>query len=115
MRHEFTEDPSVIEWSNAIKKRNQAPTLRVVDEPLTDLLLDIGDMMVERNKKYGSGNIAEFGVQGILVRLGDKFARLRAGQGNFDDETVGDTLDDIIGYALIWKLWIAGQWPGSEK
>ena len=80
---------------------------------LIDTLAEVRIMMEERHRKYGPGNIAKHGPVGILVRMDDKFARLEAGQGNFDDETVENTLDDIIGYALIWKLWLSGDWPGS--
>lgn len=82
---------------------------------LSDALSDIELMMDQRHKKYGTGNIAKHGPVGILVRLDDKFQRLENGSANFDDETIEQTLDDIIGYSLIWKLWLRGQWPGSEK
>ena len=85
-----------------------------IERHLSDLMDEIHSMMMGRHEKYGPGNIAEFGEVGILVRMADKFARLKAGQGNFDDETVENTLDDIIGYGLIWKLWLRGQWPGSS-
>jgi hypothetical protein len=75
---------------------------------------EIEQMMLGRHEKYGPGNIAKHGVTGIQVRMDDKFARLEAGLGNFDDETIENTLDDIIGYALIWKLWLRKEWPGSE-
>ncbi|MGZ3489786.1 MAG: hypothetical protein ACXVGN_00180 [Mycobacteriaceae bacterium] len=80
---------------------------------LEDILVEINEMMVERHRKYGPGNIAEFGDLGILVRMSDKFARLKSGRENFDDETIENTLDDIIGYSLIWKMWVRKQWPGS--
>ena len=86
-----------------------------IDGPLMDMLYDIHGMMLGRHHKYGPGNIAKHGPTGILVRMDDKFARLEAGHENFDDETLSNTLDDVIGYALIWKLWINGQWPGSES
>lgn len=78
------------------------------------LQADIKNLMLGRHEKYGPGNIAEFGETGILVRMADKFARLKEGSKNYDDETVDNTLDDIIGYALIWKLWRRGEWPGSK-
>ena len=84
-----------------------------VEFHLEKALDEIETMMLDRHRKYGPGNIAKHGPVGILVRMDDKFARLEAGQGNFDDETVENTLDDIIGYALIWKLWLRGHWPGS--
>lgn len=85
-----------------------------VNAALSDALDDIEEMMQGRHRKYGPGNIAKHGTTGIHVRLDDKFSRLEAGAENFDDETVENTLDDIIGYALIWKLWLRKQWPGSE-
>lgn len=84
------------------------------EDHLENVLLEINDMMVGRHAKYGPGNIAEFGPLGILVRMSDKFSRLKNGQENHDDETVENTLDDVIGYALIWKLWLRKEWPGSE-
>lgn len=76
---------------------------------------DIGQMLLARHEKYGAGNIAKHGELGIRVRMDDKFARLEAGLEDHNDETVENTLDDIIGYAVIWKLWRRGQWPGSPK
>lgn len=80
---------------------------------LDRILTEVNTMMSTRHKKYGPGNIAKHGPAGILVRMDDKFARLESGQGNFDDETIENTLDDIIGYAIIWKMWVRGEWPGS--
>lgn len=78
-------------------------------------LTQIYEMMLERHEKYGPGNIARHGEYGILVRMDDKFARLANGLEDHRDETVDNTLDDVIGYALIWKLWLKGDWPGSPN
>jgi len=80
---------------------------------LDGLFDEISLMMKSRHEKYGTGNIAKHGPAGILVRMDDKFQRLSNGSQNFDDETIEDTLNDIIGYALIWKMWLKGVWPGS--
>lgn len=78
-------------------------------------------VMRERGKKYGPGNIAEWGELGVLVRLSDKMARLREMQQNgssasdFADESVEDTYIDIINYGIIALAWRRGLWPGSEK
>lgn len=81
---------------------------------LDEHLRDIREMMYERHLKYGPGNIAKFGELGLLVRLGDKFARLENNREDFSDESVDDTVSDIIGYALIWKMWRAGDWPSQN-
>lgn len=79
---------------------------------LDDALAELRELMISRHKKYGPGNIAKHGEVGIKVRLDDKFARLDNGfENDFADESVGDTIDDVIGYGLIWKLWRAGKWP----
>lgn len=88
---------------------------RRFEKNLEDILVEINEMMVGRHEKYGPGNIAEFGDLGILVRMSDKFARLKNGRENFNDETIENTLDDVIGYALIWKMWVRGDWPGSPQ
>lgn len=71
----------------------------------------------ERQRKYGPGNISEFGDYGILVRLHDKLARLKRhyaeGVGNMPDESVRDTWADISVYAMIALLWLDGRWPGQ--
>lgn len=97
------------------KREANEPSRTPLENALDSTLDEIALMMKGRHQKYGPGNIAKHGPVGILVRMDDKFARLEAGQGNFDDETIENTLDDIIGYALIWKLWLRGEWPGSPK
>lgn len=86
---------------------------------LGDLLAELEDLMHERGVKYGPGNIAEFGDFGAVVRMSDKFARLRnlyveGSGGDVRDESVEDTLMDIANYAVIILAWRRGLWPGSE-
>lgn len=72
----------------------------------------------ERQRKYGPGNIAEFGDYGILVRLYDKLARLRRYYvekvGDMPDESVRDAWADVAVYATIALVCMDGQWPGWE-
>ena len=81
---------------------------------LNDYLDEVRDVMVERGKKYGPGNIQEFGELGVLVRLSDKLARLRHTTQNFGDETSTNSWVDVIGYGLIGLAWSRGDWPGSK-
>ena len=56
---------------------------------------------------YGHDNIASFGQVGLCVRVHDKLARyinLTNRQNAVSDETVVDTLYDIVGYAVISKM-----------
>jgi len=58
--------------------------------------------------KQRVGNLLDFGWPGVVIRLGDKYHRLRAflKQGEFKvkDETVDDTLRDMVNYGLICLL-----------
>lgn len=88
----------------------------VFEAGLESALMRVDRVMRERHKKYGPGNIAEFGELGILVRLSDKLARLKNNRDtDFGDESVGDTILDVVGYGLIWMMWRNGSWPGSKN
>ena len=77
----------------------------------TRLCHDALELMVKKNHDYASiedpyRNFRLFGKFGILVRLGDKFARLRSfeeqGELKCDDESIRDTILDIINYAVLY-------------
>jgi hypothetical protein len=77
------------------------------------------DLMVNRHKKYGAGNIARHGLVGVAVRLGDKLARmdeavLRPNADIFEDESLRDTLTDILNYAAIGLCWLDGDWTKTS-
>jgi hypothetical protein len=50
-------------------------------------------------------NFRDFGLLGIVVRIGDKYHRLKnimlQGRRMVEDETIEDTLKDLINYGLI--------------
>lgn len=76
------------------------------------------DVLVSKQKDYGPNNIARFGSAGILIRIHDKLARysnlFAKSDDNFNtavminsvqDETIVDTLIDIIGYSVVALMW----------
>jgi len=69
---------------------------------------DLLDMLVGKQKDYGSQNIMRFGIQGIKVRLWDKIARYHnlAGKDTSDpvNESLADTFKDMIGYVVLWWM-----------
>ena len=69
---------------------------------------DLLDMLVGKQKDYGSQNIMRFGIQGIKVRLWDKIARYNnlVGKDTSDpvNESLADTLKDMIGYVVLWWM-----------
>lgn len=72
----------------------------------------------ERHRKYGRGNIAEFGELGCLVRDADKTARLKhyymGNKIDFPDETVTDSWRDKVNYAIMGLMCHLERWPKGE-
>lgn len=75
-----------------------------------DLLDEIAEIHSNKSHDYGGkenplSNLSEFGWRGVIVRLGDKFCRLKnfynQGELKVKDESVIDTLKDTAIYALL--------------
>lgn len=68
-------------------------------------------LMAKKQADYGHQNILKFGRKGVEVRLWDKIARyenlMRRGVEP-ENESLHDTLIDIIGYSIIWKMLVNG-------
>ena len=72
----------------------------------------IGDMLIEKNRKYGNSALEPIRVfskasskEQILVRLDDKLSRLKNQQIDEDE----DVIDDLIGYLFLLKLATNGK------
>jgi hypothetical protein len=85
---------------------------------------DTGEMLsllISKQKDYGHGNINSFGIIGIVVRLSDKVERyknLTSKKRKPKNETLVDTVHDIIGYCVIALMFLdeTFQLPlGDEK
>jgi len=63
------------------------------------------ELLCKKQHDYGHGNIDNFGLVGVAVRLCDKIARaenLQTRDSNaVSNETILDTYEDIIGYTVI--------------
>jgi hypothetical protein len=79
---------------------------------------EIVSTLIRKQRDYGPENISRFGDIGLLIRMHDKIARLEniMAKTNNDfnraisinsvqDETIVDTLIDIIGYSAIAIMW----------
>lgn len=73
----------------------------------------------KKQHDYGSGNIAEFGTFGCVVRSSDKFKRIsnlfRSGGGARVFESLTDNFQDISNYMIISQMCDEGAWPGVPK
>jgi hypothetical protein len=103
-----TNIPSVEEqWRNMDKHQASNPPAKTFNSELERNALELVKLVISKQEKYGKGNINNFGEFGVLVRMNDKFERLKnMVQNNLQDtkEPIDDTLSDIIGYALLWKM-----------
>lgn len=76
------------------------------------------ELLVRKNAAYGAQNISLTGLQGVTVRALDKTMRLKNlvldGGPGAGDESVEDTLRDLLGYALIGLLIQRGKWGEGE-
>lgn len=65
-------------------------------------------LLVKKQHDYGHGNILKFGADGVVVRLWDKIARYKNLTKRSTsipmNESLDDTLMDIIGYSVIWMM-----------
>lgn len=78
-----------------------------VDEAGRQLLQTV----IGKQRMYGHGNIARFGVPGLVIRLNDKLERLKNIQkhdGPVLFEPLHDTWLDICGYSVIAVMWVSG-------
>lgn len=83
-------------WELAIKKQFDFSVKR-----LTKIL-------ISKQRDYGSENIRRFGRQGLCIRTHDKVARLENlwdQEGIPQNESIEDTLMDIVGYSAIGIMW----------
>jgi hypothetical protein len=80
---------------------------------MTKTCEEVAKLLHWKQDCYGPGNISAFGYQGVLVRMNDKFERLKnlyKKKENPPEETIEDTLLDIAGYAIIGLMVRRGQW-----
>lgn len=72
----------------------------------------IAETVASKQRDYGPNNVAKFGLWGLIVRIHDKISRVenllskRDGLNDVKDETIFDTMLDIVGYSIITLMWI---------
>ena len=75
---------------------------------VSDVLIEIKELLISKNKKYGNSALEPLGVfsqlsakQGLLIRIDDKLKRIKNGSLERDDE---DVINDLIGYLVLLKI-----------
>jgi hypothetical protein len=77
-------------------------------QEVSTYLLEIRELLVSKNLKYGNSALEPLGVfsqlsakEGLLVRIDDKLKRIKNGSLEKDDE---DVINDLIGYLVLLKI-----------
>lgn len=86
-----------------------------------DIIDELGNLLISKQRDYGPGNINNaFGgpMNGLLVRMGDKFERLKNlftfGDGKPQHEPIEDSFKDLANYAIIAMMVKRGKWPKNK-
>lgn len=71
----------------------------------------IAQTVARKQSNYGTSNISKFGLYGLILRIHDKIGRIDnllkfQKNSSIDNETIFDTLVDLVGYSILLNLWI---------
>jgi hypothetical protein len=84
------------------------------EEAVDATLFEMRKTMIDKQRDYGPGNIADFGELGVLIRSNDKIARLKnllyENPNEPTNESIDDTWLDIGNYALIAMMLRRNLW-----
>ena len=91
-----------------------------LEQIVSDVMKEYFALWKKKQASYGPHNIGAFGAAGCLIRSNDKIQRLRRHyflnkDVSLSDETLEDTWEDLIGYAIMGLICERGQWPGVEN
>lgn len=74
---------------------------------IKEIAVEVAELVEKKNKDYGNSfdkTLAEYGDTAYFLRIEDKLSRLKSlskKEASVSDESVEDTLKDIIGYTLL--------------
>jgi hypothetical protein len=101
------------------EKMNRQQYLDAFADTTTQML----DLTTRKNNDYGGitdpfKNFRDFDVKGVLVRMSDKFARLKTAlweerEFKVTDETVEDTVFDLAVYSVILRIILEAKRNGT--
>ena len=82
-----------------------------------EVIDELGNLLITKQSDYGPGNVNNaFGgpMNGLMVRIGDKFERLKnllSNNKQTNYESVEDSFMDLANYAVIALMVKRGTWP----
>lgn len=110
-----------INWAESYLYRQEKKSVNSADTKFAsdvwEVMDEIGNLLITKQMDYGPGNVNNaFGgpINGLLVRIGDKFERLKNLYRNGSvpkHESVEDSFKDMANYAVIALMVQRGKWP----
>ena len=85
-----------------------------------DVIDELGNLLISKQRDYGPGNINNaYGgpINGLMVRMGDKFERLKnllASGHTPQHESIEDSFKDLANYCIIAMMVTRGTWPENK-
>ena len=85
-----------------------------------DVIDELGNLLISKQRDYGPGNINNaYGgpINGLMVRMGDKFERLKnllASGHTPEHESIEDSFKDLANYCIIAIMVTRGTWPENK-
>jgi len=80
------------------------PKPATFEEAVDEVLRELREILVNKQRDYGHSNITDFGESGVLVRLNDKVCRLKnllTKNKEPKNESIDDSWVDTANYAII--------------
>lgn len=85
-------------------------------DEVNKIMSELGDLLIRKHSDYGPKNISEApggAINGLLVRMHDKMARLKNLHYNNKSanyESIEDTYKDLANYAVIALMVLRDKW-----
>jgi hypothetical protein len=86
-----------------------------------DIIDELGNLLISKQRDYGPGNINNaYGgpINGLMVRMGDKWERLKNLLATGDTpqhESIEDSFKDLANYCIIAMMVQRGKWPDNKE
>jgi hypothetical protein len=106
-----------VQYSEDSKSKSNHSTDPTFASAVWEVMDEIGNLLITKQADYGPGNVNNaFGgpINGLLVRIGDKFERLKNLFKNKElpkHESIEDSFKDMANYAVIALMVQRGTWP----
>ena len=110
-----------VNWADSYINRQPKQSVSSSDTEFAfhvwEIMDEIGNLLITKQMDYGPGNInnAHGGpINGLLVRIGDKFERLKnlyRHGSTPKHEPIEDSFKDMANYAVIALMIQRGKWP----